>query len=399
MTLQRSQDACWGTLFDDGAEQLVLWSPRERRLHVLNQTAATVWDLIQHPIAHRDLVGQLQRIYSANEAVVAGDLDPLLKRLTSSGLIGDHLHTTASPSLDLREPPTDIAPRLGPYSIGPLVALGEPMVVDAEDRQLHDALSAILDPLKDASADLEARTPIRISAQANTDSGWSIMRNGVVTSRPASREGALRMLLAEVNAAPLDRQDETVVLHAAGAEFPSTESLVVFPGVSNAGKSTLVAQLCGRGHGYLTDEAVAIDLDSLEARPFHKSICIEPLAQQLLTQLIPAAGPKISSKWDVDPRSVGPGRLSKGGLISAIVFPTYNVNAATRLAPQSPLAALQRLIANAFDFGSVGQPAFAALVRLANTVPCFSLEHGGDGSQLIALEELFGRSEHVAMVA
>jgi len=183
-------------------------------------------------------------------------------------------------------------------------------------------------------------------------------------------------------------QTSNVVFHAGAADLG--QGLVLFPGVSNSGKSTLVAQLMQRGHQYLTDEAVAVDIESLHAMPFHKAICIEEGSQQLFPELSPVTG--LTAAWDVDPRTVGPGRLSPGGVIRAIVFPTFRAGCAPEVRPLEPFDVMQLLISNAFDFDRVGQPAFDAMIRLANALPAYEFVHSGGDGPLRTLENMFASS-------
>ncbi len=404
MEIQRRPDACWGVVSANGDKNVVLWSPSERRLHLLNSTAEVVWRGVRSPISVGDLVDTIVARFKASRPMVNRDVRALVDRLMSSELLCDSKEADNIPeraSISEYERPAELYPNVvGPRTIGPLCVLGCPMLVDSNDDRLAQSLSSILAPLRDQTIDLTTGSVIHLEA-TTTAKGWSISRNGNVVREVSTIEQALRTVLAEVNAAPLAVQRTNVVLHAAGAAFggeqsvgvASEDSLVVFPGVSNAGKSTLVAQLCTRGHRYLTDEAVAIDVYSLEAQPFHKAICVEPMAQTVLGGLDYAVSqPLISTTWDVDPRRIGLGRLADGGPIKAFVFPTFLPGSNTELRPLETLDTLQRLIANAFDFASVGQPAFATLVRLANTVPSYSLEHDGDGRQLSMLENLFGKA-------
>lgn len=399
MQLQRRPDACWGKVPVDGVEHGVLWSPIERRLHLLNPTAAAVWEQLSVPTKLEDLVDDLAERFETSPSIIGKDVAVLVALLTQSELLCDSADAEIILPVDDPEPKFELpgenapeAPRA--FGSGPLRVLGCTMVVESNDARLSESLASILAPLRDHTVD-RTQTPVIHLTANKSEAGWDIATNGTINRTVTTPEFALRSVLSEVNAAPLEVQTSSVVLHASGATFnPSIDpqnSLVVFPGVSNSGKSTLVAQLIARGHEYLTDEAVAIEINSLEAQPYHKAICVEPTAQTVLREMAHAAAqPLLSSTWDVDPRLVGAGRLSNGGPIRAFVFPTYTPGAQTELTPVDSLDTLHRLIANAFDFAAIGQPAFAALVQLANTVPAFTLTHGGDDDHLTILEERFG---------
>lgn len=382
--IQRSPRVCWGTIGDD----LLLWSVDDRRLHVLNSTAANVWLLADEPTTVDAMVAELAYSYGIDAEQIADDVAGLVERFLDAGLCVD------PDVVGLRPPPVPVDEVSWPIDrsamhLGPFRAMGVPLFLEVDDELLRNELSRILDPLRDDTIDLSGdRSGHLIGLRMVCEDGiWQLTSNGRSVSRTSSRPRALRAALSECNAAPLRMLRSAVVFHAAAADLG--DGLVLFPGVSNAGKSTLVTQLVRRGHEYLTDEAVAVGVDSLHAIPFHKAICIEEGSQHLLPELSPAAG--LTATWDVDPRTVGPGRLSPGGMIRAIVFPTFRAGGSTEVRPLEPFEVMQKLISNAFDFDRVGQPAFDAMIRLANALPAYEFAHAGGDGPLQTLENLFGR--------
>lgn len=403
MTVVRSPDICWGQV---GAD-FMLFSPQDRRLHVLNSTASHVWEQLNEPIDRTVILRNLSKAFEVAEAEIRPDVFALIARFSEAGLCVDGTSRGAFVSnTEERDGPAlsadlETVGRTGTQLVGPIRALGVPLVVESEDELARVELERILDPLRAADVDfLDPNDADRLQhlLVEVVDNGWRVSRNGSPIATVATRDRVIRMVLAECNAAPLPHIDDAVVLHAAGAEFAG--GLVLLPGLSNAGKSTLVTQLLERGCAYLTDEAVAIDLVSLHARPFTKAICLEHGAQSVFPYLSPwpdtphSPEDPVRSKdlptWDIDPRRVGDGRLSRGGTVSAIVFPTFDPDAAPRLRPVEPSEALRLLLANAFEFGRIGQPAFAALVRLANALPVYEVHHRGGIQHLDQLETMFG---------
>jgi hypothetical protein len=403
MNIVHSPDVCSGYV---GAD-LVLFSPHDRRLHVLNSTAAHVWEHMTEPIERRVILRDLAGAFEVNEDEIRSDVFALIARFFDAGLCVDGTsHGALEPHIQETDGPAPAADLkkvgfTGTQVVGPIRALGIPIVVESIDELVRVELERILDPLRSGDVDfLDPTDTSRLQhiVVAVVENGWQVIRNGAPIATVGTRDRAIRMVLAECNAAPLPHIDDAVVLHAAGAEFAA--GLVILPGLSNAGKSTLVTQLLERGCAYLTDEAVAVDLESLHARPFTKAICIEQGAQSVFSFLSPwqdkprsSGDPGHSEKtgtWDIDPRGVGEGQLSRGGPVSAIVFPTYDPDGAPGLRPVESFDALKLLLANAFDFGRIGQPAFAALVRLANALPVYALSHPGGTAHLDQLETMFG---------
>jgi hypothetical protein len=118
-----------------------------------------------------------------------------------------------------------------------------------------------------------------------------------------------------------------LLLHAGGVAGAGVA--VALPGHMEAGKTTLTAGLVRAGLGYLTDEALAFDRETLLALPYPKPLSIDPGAWPLFLELAPpesAEGlrlqPMASAGYSYPTR--GAGRFMP---TAAVVFP------ATRRAP------------------------------------------------------------------
>lgn len=397
-------DVCWGVI----GEKLVLFSTLERRLHILNETAASAWTLTDSPIRVSDLVRRLAAKYDEAVASIETDVLQAVEGFIGAGLC--HVIDRSTPSPQRRKPKrTPVGSMPDPTAstlLGPYAAMGIPITMTVDDDLFRSEMARILAPL---SIDSEGFWSTLLGGSGSVDSnaarsnadamrlqhfevsveGRSVTaaRNGVGIFQTHDRALAVRLLVAQLNSQPLSLIDDAVVLHAAAADVNGT--LVVFPAVSGSGKSTLIAQLVERGHAYLTDEAVAIDVSTLRARPYHKSICIERGASEILSHLIDTTAGE--GPWDIDPRTIGPGRLSNGGPVSALVFPKYDAQASPQFRPLEPIETIQELLGNTFDFTHLGQPAFSALVRIANALPAYELVYPGDSRHLLQVEDLVSR--------
>ena len=361
-------ETCWGMV----GENLVLFDPADRRLHVLNATAAAIWALTDAGVSVGDLVVRIGSEYRTAPSVVEPDVVDVVGRLLDAGLC------VTEPAPARRAPPPDVeevfsvpnTDALGPYEV-----LGSSVAIEVAAGPLRDELARVLAPLASPrplwSTDLVYRVDV-------TDTGHDLSVSGRLIARGTSMPACLRTLLSDLNSTPLERLDEVIALHAGAVEVDG--GITVLPGVSNSGKSTLVAQMAERGHAYLSDEAVLIDPETLRARPYHKAICLERGAQKLLTHLAPAAdSPARDLTWDVDPRMVGRGDLSPGGPVTGLVFPIYRPHAPATARLLDPLEVMHRLLRNSFRLPPLTQVGFAALIRLANEVAAHELAHGGNG--------------------
>ncbi len=378
--------------------EAVIFSALDRRLHVLNSTARQTWAAIDGSATGDQVILTVAAEYEMNPGDITADVLGLIDRLVGMGLC--HLEVSCEHGIELEESAVSQKSAGDTTMIGSLDepldalrALGVPISVETNDALLRSELSRVLSPLRCTDIDLTNPRDISrfqhivVDAVGAADSVWRVTRNGVSARVCSSREQAIRTVVAECNTAPLLHIDDAIVFHAAAADLG--RGSVLMAGVSNAGKSTLVAQLLQRGHEYITDEAAAVDLGSLAVRPFTKSICLEQGAQELFDEL-PSRSTVSGSAWDVDPRTLGPGRLGAGGPIVAVVFASFDPNASPVLRPLGKLDSLRRLIANAFVFDHVGAPAFEAVVRMANVLPFYELVHAGGTRHLDQLEDLLG---------
>ena len=405
LSLQHVQasDVLWfagpeiGSVPIDGG--LVLFSLESRRLHRLNETAAQIWEAVAPGRSIGEVIALLASTYGVSPAVVADDVRETIDQLREDSLLLDTVSSEAALTPDdlqlvLDQPPTVVSKdtrRIGTYrAIDSTITVdldpsGDPAGAEMFAAAAFEALSPLVSNPQAASE--PAGTAVRYVVRAGDEHDWELDRDGTTIGGSMSAAGVLRLLLGDINGSALASVDDAVVFHAGSVEL--AHGVVMAPGVSNAGKSTLIAQLVARGHGYLTDEATSVGLADQHVRPFHKALCIDPGSQELLNHLEPTH--PISAIWDVDPRRIGPGRLSSGGSLAAVVFVEYRAGAQVEMTPVPEFQALEMLLANAFDFGSVGVRGFEALGRIAKSVPCHHLVHGGQPEHLDLFESVLSR--------
>ena len=380
----------------------VLFNLDDRQLHLLNATGAVAWECLAPTATPEGLAVQLAEAFCVDVLDVRSDLDSLLSSFRSTGLCHpvdagaaiDRSIERPLPRSETSEQKVSLDRRSPRTLLGPFMALSVPVTVTVDDVSLAADLDRILDPLRGRLDDLEgvsAMVQIMIESPGLDDVGqsdgesptWSIHVEGKRTQRFSSRDRLIRQVVAEVNGGPLQYLDDAVVFHSAAAEFDA--GVVLFPGVSNAGKSTLITQLVHRGQKYVTDEAAMVRVGTRSVESFTKSITLEAEGQRVVGGLVSGLVPSATTV-DVDPRLVGAGRLSAGGNVAAMIFPTYQENASTQLTELAPFDAFRSLLANAFTFDRVGQRAFDTIVDLANEVPAFRLQHDGDADHLEVIE-------------
>lgn len=172
--------------------------------------------------------------------------------------------------------------------------------------------------------------------------------------------------------------EEHVLVHASGAVTDGVG--VMFPAGQEAGKTTLVAGLVRAGYSYLTDEALAVDIDTLELLPYAKPLSIDQGSWSVLANLRPDVEPTtfayLATQWQVPVQHVRPGAVAGPTGCRVIVFPSYVPDAPTTLEPIGRAEALATLLQHCFRFHERGARNFEVLARVVAQCHCFRLTSG-----------------------
>jgi hypothetical protein len=177
------------------------------------------------------------------------------------------------------------------------------------------------------------------------------------------------------------RQPQQLLLHAAVAHRDGR--LLMLPGESTYGKSTLAAALAAHGWTLYSDELAPLDPTTLQVAPFplpvgikHRSLLAlkscyphlenHPAHRRADDQLVRyLASPQIAlAEPFADPAPV-----------ATLIFPRYQPDAPTQLVRLSPLEALQRLAQTGSSERPMRPEDVEALLALAGQRPCWSLDY------------------------
>ena len=283
---------------DDSA---VLFHLDDRRLHVLNETAAAVWNGLTSGESPDTIAGRLAVRFEADVSLVRRDVSELVDRLHIDRLVVHDDRRHSAPQNGSARLSPDIGMRFWPSS-GSYLALDAAIRIETEDVELGEVIAAALAPLYSAKS---ADRAIRIDTE--NDDSWRVTAREGEPVIVGDRLYAAIRVLGEVNAAAIDSVPRQLVLHAGAVA--SAAGALVLPAGPNRGKSTLTAALVRAGMAYLTDEAAAITPEGL-CRPYPKAIALEPGSFEVHKDLAPAArdglGAALDTRvWHVEPDRVG----------------------------------------------------------------------------------------------
>lgn len=68
-------------------EETIVLDPRRREVHLLNETAARIWELLSSPQSLDDLAAALGEEYDVDEAELRAEVASCVEGLTSKGLL------------------------------------------------------------------------------------------------------------------------------------------------------------------------------------------------------------------------------------------------------------------------------------------------------------------------
>ena len=116
----------------------VLFNPTDRRLHVLNESAAAVWAALEQQHTLGLLADDLAAEFGASPAMVRGDLERMVEQFVADGLLGG---TDPRPAPSLRADRPD-----GPVVIQ-VAAIGSIVDVIVESETIAAVVADVLAPL------------------------------------------------------------------------------------------------------------------------------------------------------------------------------------------------------------------------------------------------------------
>jgi hypothetical protein len=200
-----------------------------------------------------------------------------------------------------------------------------------------------------------------------------VERDGAVLGAPAPLWTTVDHLVAHITRGAIASRPDHLLLHAAAVSFAGHG--VLLPGPSGSGKSLSAAALVMAGFDYLTDEAAAIDPETLEIVPYPKPISVRPTSAQQLGISLPALGhlgsPGLAPSSVLRAQSRGrqvPVRL--------LLFPRCDPGATSELIPMSRAEALVEVTSNSFNFVDHGGEWMDMLRRLVMQCWCGRLNIG-----------------------
>ena len=189
-------------------------------------------------------------------------------------------------------------------------------------------------------------------------------------------------------------------VHASGVAIG--DRVLLLPGHSGAGKTTLAAALCRAGFAFMADDYVFLTRRSrgLRVMAFPEELEVLDGTRILIPELEPCLHTADPSGWPK--RQVRADECSQTGLTwegsaAVLVFPTVAHKQTSRISPMDASDALSHLVANIqFTRPELAQEHIDIFGALVRSCACYRLETGRDLASLaVALRGLVDSSECV----
>ncbi|GIU86611.1 MAG: hypothetical protein KatS3mg009_1126 [Acidimicrobiia bacterium] len=242
--------------------------------------------------------------------------------------------------------------------------LGFRFTLSADDRTVRARLDDLFAACRDDGGPPGARLHV---GAAGARGQVVVTDGGQVLFGPGDVETALAYVVWEVNRRAVGGAEGYLLVHGAAAARGGGAVVVV--AASGGGKSTFVHALTRAGWGYLTDEAVAVDLSSGLVVPYPKPIA---LAGEGGRERLVAPGELVAG---VAPPS--PPRL--------VLVPERREGVPVSFEPVGRAAALVHLAEHSFNFRRAGCAAFDAAAAVVRGSECLRVRYAEADDAVAAL--------------
>ena len=206
------------------------------------------------------------------------------------------------------------------------------------------------------------------------------------------RSAVLELICWEVNGRARASVAALPVLHA--AVIGGRRGAIALCGISGSGKSTLAAAAALRGWCHLSDDMGLVDPVDMTIAPYARPIMVRAGGREHLGAALPPPPAEhlqfFPDEWFVPASALGARTVHTAQPLLAVGFLHWHDSAA--LEPISRARTLHDLTLHSATVAAQGAPGFAALERVARSVPGYRVGLGAATDVLRLLAPLIGES-------
>lgn len=369
---------------DDGA---VVYCAADRSLHALNRAGALIWTLLLEGYDEAAASAELSRIGSLAPARATRFVADALAQWRQRGF----LEGTSPPVAPVaaRRPP-DLAgiacPDFAATAVRSYRLLGTTIAVRYARATDADAVDPVLSHLAAGSA----ATALAIDVVPAGDR-LAVYQDGVLQDTCTGPDDLAPVVKSLVWLGAVNRADYFLNIHA--GVVGDGDGCLLLPAAAGSGKSTLCALMMARGYHLLSDEVALLQRGSLHVVPVPLALAIKDTGIEAVARELPEVRAlRLHRRHDgkrvayLPPR--GPASMASLP-VRCLVFPKFEPQAATRLAPVARADALARLLDECVSMPKpLTAEDAAALVGWMTSIDCYRLDFGVGAEAVAALAHL-----------
>ena len=173
---------------------------------------------------------------------------------------------------------------------------------------------------------------------------------------------------------------DSLIIHAAVIEKDGLAAIL--PAPPGSGKSTLCAALVNRGWRLLSDELAIVEVSTGAVIPLPRPVSLKNASIDIIQAYAPEAvfSPKVfgTSKGTIGhmkPPTSSVMRAAQSARPAWIIFPKYVPDAKAELTAMSKATGFMNVIANSFNYGSLGLAGFKTAGDLIDRCACYDFSY------------------------
>lgn len=257
---------------------------------------------------------------------------------------------------------------------GPYRALDHRFELRATDPERGELVAASLSPLvaPGAAGSVCARYEL-IDHGRQADRRFELRVDGERIVADDSGPYVEAMLRATVDEGARRSAPDATILH--GAVLSRGDDAIAIVGSSGAGKSTLTAALLLDGWAYLSDELVVVDLGSLRARAYPRSLGLSARSYDAVPGLPEPVERRAQGDLLVPPDRFGGPPAPAEASLRALVLLDRRPHSELALVPMAPAEVLVEAVSHCFGVHDGSGERFLRLGELVGAVPGVRLSY------------------------
>lgn len=363
-------------------DELVLFSEHAGRLFRLNSSAALIWCCYEEGLTRREIIQEITETFGISSSRAENDLNAALTEWETLGLLASvNIQATDEATQQKKQSATIVNTRPSVIRSGPFLErryrLHETVFRACfSGTDLEEIAQSVI-----GHREVTNDQPFDVSLHVQKDPlGLFLLRDGEPIAKGVTAKELGPIIHAQILLATYLRADFLIAMHAAAVSVG--DECILLPAISGCGKSTLTAALIVSGYQYCTDELVLLGLGThtVSAVPvglgikkgswsvlqeFYPSLDKLPIFLRQDGELVRYLSPPINSSNMMMPQHYS---------VRYIVFPIYQSENETSLAPVSSADALCRITEAGYDAsGGLDKDKVEELVEWLSGMSCYEL--------------------------